>query len=304
MTTLTDFIFESRPETMLEVRSIGPIDMVEVTQEPGSFPDPAHNSYVLQLCISAPTGAVEIGYGGYRYQRTTVGAHELCLAPAGTDCTYDLSGSTSLMCCTLPKALVHEVGLALDPQFGSDLGALHTGFFRRVELVQGMQRLWRAASAQTAQALEAETLAAALVERLVGASRSPIGIKPPRSHLSWHVRCQVLAFIQEHLADNISLGQLARLARLSDYHFLRAFKAELGTTPHQYVMDQRIHRAKILLKRPHSGLADVALACGFNTHQHFSTVFKRAEGRTPSEFRTQSRYFGTTRNPLAPAVYR
>jgi AraC family transcriptional regulator len=77
----------------------------------------------------------------------------------------------------------------------------------------------------------------------------------------------------------------AESAQLSLPYFVRAFHHSTGHSPHQYVLRQRVERAKEILTR--SCVLDVALACGFRTQQHFARVFRLICGASPSEYRRE-----------------
>jgi AraC family transcriptional regulator len=94
-------------------------------------------------------------------------------------------------------------------------------------------------------------------------------------------------FIHAHIEEVITLNELARVAGLSPSHFCSLFRKTLGTTPHQFVLGCRIQHAKTLLADPSHSILDVALASGFRTHQHFSRIFHRLTGTSPSIYRTQ-----------------
>ncbi len=85
--------------------------------------------------------------------------------------------------------------------------------------------------------------------------------------------------------DSLRLAELAAVARLSPDHFLRAFKASVGQTPHQYVLAQRINRAQHLLRASRIPVADIWRTTGFSTASHFAAAFRRSVGCTPSEWR-------------------
>ena len=104
-----------------------------------------------------------------------------------------------------------------------------------------------------------------------------------RGGLSGWQQKRVADFIEEHLADEIRLAQLAELVTLSPYHFARAFKQSFGMPPHRYHVARRIERAKTLLAS--STVTQVALAVGFAETSSFSAVFRKVTGFTPSEFR-------------------
>ena len=95
----------------------------------------------------------------------------------------------------------------------------------------------------------------------------------------------VLDLIESDLAEDLSLSTLANAAGLSEYHFLRMFKQSTGVTPHQYVISQRIERAKELLKRTDMTITEIAYLLGFSTPAHFTHHFRRKTGVTPSELR-------------------
>ncbi|MGG6293628.1 helix-turn-helix domain-containing protein [Leptolyngbya sp. AN02str] len=99
---------------------------------------------------------------------------------------------------------------------------------------------------------------------------------------------QVLDYIDAHLQQEIKLTDLASLVGMSEFHFGRQFKQGLGTTPHQYLLQQRIERAKQLLKQSDRSISDIALTCGFNSHSHLSKQFRQLTGTTPKAYRLNS----------------
>lgn len=94
----------------------------------------------------------------------------------------------------------------------------------------------------------------------------------------------VVDYINDYLDRELSLDELATIAQLSPYHFCRSFKGSTGLTPHQYVIRQRVERAKLLLKDGRMGIAEVAIACGFTHQSHLNRHFKRLTGVTPKNF--------------------
>jgi AraC family transcriptional regulator len=63
------------------------------------------------------------------------------------------------------------------------------------------------------------------------------------------------------------------------------FKGAIGTSPYQYLLQQRIERAKLLLKQKERSIVDIALECGFNSHSHLSKQFRQLTGMTPKAYR-------------------
>jgi AraC family transcriptional regulator len=83
----------------------------------------------------------------------------------------------------------------------------------------------------------------------------------------------------------LSLDEMAQSVGLSTAHFARMFRKSTGETPHQFVLRQRLERAKAMLCAPDARVLDVAVACGFKTQQHFAQVFRDVCGISPTEYR-------------------
>lgn len=96
----------------------------------------------------------------------------------------------------------------------------------------------------------------------------------------------VLDHIHDALDADLTLADLAALTGLSPYHFSRQFKQAVGVAPYQYVLQQRVERAKQLLKQTSHSIVEIALLCGFNSHSHLSQQFRQATGTTPSAYRS------------------
>ncbi|MCG9649311.1 AraC family transcriptional regulator [Vibrio brasiliensis] len=95
--------------------------------------------------------------------------------------------------------------------------------------------------------------------------------------------------VQEKLLDDVSyahqLDQLAQEAQMSRYQLLRAFKHHYGLPPHAYLMDEKIKRAKVMLKSGQE-IADVALELGFSDQAHFQRQFKKKIAVTPKFYQS------------------
>ncbi|MCC3606044.1 MAG: helix-turn-helix transcriptional regulator [Microcoleus sp. PH2017_29_MFU_D_A] len=95
---------------------------------------------------------------------------------------------------------------------------------------------------------------------------------------------QVREYINEHLHQEIKLIELAAIAQISPYHFLRLFKQSTGLTPHQYILQRRIDKAKYLLQESKLSIAEIAFRVGFCDQSHLTRCFKRLLGMTPKQF--------------------
>jgi AraC family transcriptional regulator len=94
---------------------------------------------------------------------------------------------------------------------------------------------------------------------------------------------QVTEYIHEHLDQDLRLMELAAIAQISPYYFLRLFKQKTGVTPHQYILECRIEQAKHLLQHSELSLAEIAVRVGFCDQSHLTRCFKRIVGVTPKQ---------------------
>jgi AraC family transcriptional regulator len=96
---------------------------------------------------------------------------------------------------------------------------------------------------------------------------------------------RIKELIHAKMEDDLTLDELAQSVDLSTAHFARMFRKSTGETPHQFVLRQRVERAKAMLRAPGARVLDVAVACGFKTQQHFAQVFCDISGVSPSQYR-------------------
>ncbi len=96
-------------------------------------------------------------------------------------------------------------------------------------------------------------------------------------------------FIQSHLAEPLSLKQLAAAVHISPFHFCRVFRAATGFTPTEYVSRSRVEKAKTLLSDGSMRISEVAFAVGFGSLSQFNSVFRRCLGMSPTLYRARKR---------------
>jgi AraC-like DNA-binding protein/quercetin dioxygenase-like cupin family protein len=99
---------------------------------------------------------------------------------------------------------------------------------------------------------------------------------------------KTMAHIDEHYAEKVTLGELARLAHMAPNHFGRVFRDATRMTPMDYVQNARLRAAQNLLLSCDRSVTEVGLECGFYDAAHFSRSFSRAFGCSPNRFRKQA----------------
>jgi AraC family transcriptional regulator len=142
----------------------------------------------------------------------------------------------------------------------------------------------------TTERLYTEYLAQALAVRMLSFGRQT---KPPSNNrgtygLPGHVLRRIIERMRSFDSD-LSLQALANESGYSRVHFVRMFKAATGSSPHNYLLNLKLERARELLKNPSMSLIDIALDCGFSSHSHMSRLFHKFVGVTPSAYRRRLR---------------
>lgn len=92
-------------------------------------------------------------------------------------------------------------------------------------------------------------------------------------------------YIEQHLEDDITVGDLAQVVAISPYHFSRLFRQSAGLSPYKYIIKRRIDRAKQLLGSGDMPLSHIAVQLGFSSQSHFAQTFRQHTGMTPRNYR-------------------
>ncbi len=136
-----------------------------------------------------------------------------------------------------------------------------------------------------ASSLRSEELALRLIERVIAAMadhrRSPA---PPSGREARRV-VEAIRFVESDAARPVQLQDLAAIAGMSKYHFLRVFRRLTGVTPHQYLISARMRRAALGLASSRRPVLDVALDAGFGDLSTFNKRFRATFGLTPTQYR-------------------
>jgi AraC-like DNA-binding protein len=114
---------------------------------------------------------------------------------------------------------------------------------------------------------------------------TPPAASSPRGGLApWQAR-KLTTYVEMHLDASIVTADLAALAKLSTFHFCRAFRASFNESPHTYVMRRRVERAQGLMLHSDASLGKIAIDCGFADQAHFNKSFRRIVGESPGAWR-------------------
>ena len=164
--------------------------------------------------------------------------------------------------------------------------------FRDNFLAEAMADLNRASELGQSASLYASTLGLAIGLRILR-DHTPQGLRPqppaPGRALPAHLLRRACDFMDAHLADGVTLEQVAASVGYSAKHFARSFYSSTRLPPHKWLMGRRIERSKQLLACGDLPLIEIAIACGFSDQSHFTSAFRRAVGVPPGRFRLEVR---------------
>jgi AraC family transcriptional regulator len=209
---------------------------------------------------------------------------EIAIVPAGVAHRCNWNTSVEFTVLAIEPVMLQQVGqdvvevdhIELIPRFMNQTDPLIQGIFStlRDELESG----------KMGGSLLVDSLKTTLAIHLL---RNYCTTQPKRSSygsgLSQATLQQVEEYVKQHLSQDLKLIELSAIAQLSPYHFLRLFKQRMGITPHQYILQQRIEKAKQLLQHSKRSIADIAVRTGFSDQSHLTKCFKRKFGVTPKQ---------------------
>jgi AraC family transcriptional regulator len=126
------------------------------------------------------------------------------------------------------------------------------------------------------------SLASLILRRHTAEALNP---PPIRGGLSARILRRCLEFMTENMQRSVALDEIAEVSGLSTFHFARTFRKMTRQTPHQYLLDQRMRRARELLRTTTLAVSEIGAAVGFPGAAHFTQSFRLREGLSPKAWR-------------------
>jgi len=260
-------------------------DIRHVRVLPGELVEQTHTVHKINITLEGSILTKKHTATG-RWRTSRVEKGFVCLNPAGQP--SKAVWESELECLTIMLNPVFVAQTAMEQNFSADVELVET-CERRDPLIQhiGLALLTEANSKELVGRMYAESLAQTLILHLLknytvagslhetAASGGLPGFKLRRAQ----------EFIGEHLEEDITLAEVAEAVGFSQFHFARAFRKSTGLTPQQYLVSQRINRAKELLTKGELPLVEVSIQAGFKNQSHFTTLFRKFTALTPKAFR-------------------
>lgn len=269
----------------------------EFQQPPGRIDLPAASAgHSIALCLAPRPYRMHQVIGDRRYTGL-YSRGDLSITPADIPASYHAEGDDHYLHVQLPahflQSVAQEVAVDLDrlelvtefrmrdPQLEQILMLL------KAELYKGGGGIGRLYAESLANVLAAHLLREySSTQPRIAQYEGGLG-NSAKQALHERKLLQVSDYVHAHLDQDIKLADLANVASVSQFHFSRLFKQSTGISPHQYLLQQRVERAKQLLKTSQLAIAEVALQCGFNSQSHLGKAFREATGMTPKAYRHQ-----------------
>ena len=214
------------------------------------------------------------------------GAGKFCVLPSEHYSRWSMNDTVHFLHLYIaPERLAREAVMRLDCE-PRTLELRDRTYIHDESLIDVCRQLMGTDWNQPADRLAASSAAETVLHHLLnqGVARKPGA--PLRGGLAPAVRRRIMDYVDAHLAEPLTLDELAGVAALSTYHFARMFHTSFGEPPHAWVRTRRLAHARTLLEAGKGDLAGIAQASGFGNASHLARVFRDAVGVTPGQYRS------------------
>ena len=271
------------------LKVFGAIEVAHHQFTPGEIETLAFKGPVVNLHLSAPHRLVqrqdEKTYWGL------VATNDAAITPAGMPGYWRTDAASEDMSMLLEDGFIRRVATEAGVEYqGVEVVPLFSAPEPQIERI-GLSLLSEMETRGLGGELYAESLANVLALHLLR-NHSSLGRESRRrigrgNDYSKHALEQAVDYINDNLPRKLTLAEIAGAAHMSQHHFARSFKAATGFSPHQYVIQQRVKRAKTLLSDTDLTVADVAMAVGFSNPSHLAHHVRRLLDVTPGDLRRE-----------------
>lgn len=254
-------------------------------QPPQEMPTRRFARHVVTMHVGQPVEMVQM-LGGRSYEgRVTHG--DITFAPAGCANGGRWRQPADVLQIYLEPEFVANVAAGLT-SVGSKRVELEPRFAARdihIEHIASALKVELEASCPGGR-LYAESMGTALAIRLLGERTQREPHAPPhKGGMPQYKLRRIIEYINYNLTEDVTLPTLADVAGMNQFHFARTFKHMVGMAPYRYVIQQRIERAKQLLKTTDLSIIEVCFRVGFNNQSHFTKIFHQQTSVTPTYYR-------------------
>lgn len=251
---------------------------------PGRMLTHTNSAHEVNVAIAGNLTTEKISATGKRVETIRAGGN-ICVTPAGQPIGAHW------------EKPLDNMGISFEPQFVAQAAAdnFFTSSFEFAEVYKKSDPLVQQIGLTLLEEFESETpsgklFADSLIQTLTihllrNYTTATVRKESSVGGLSGYNLRRVREFIDQNLEDDLSLAEISAVAELSQFHFSRAFRKTTGQTPQQFLMQQRIERAKELLAKNDLPIVEISLRTGFKNQSHFTTLFRKFTKLTPKNWR-------------------
>lgn len=267
-----------------------PFHMLLVESQPHNFIDPALNDTLLILPTSVEAQCNWSWTINDRKVKTKAQVNRMLVVPPNVQSLWEVDAHRTLLTLCIPNSTFRSVlGSNCPRQLAQALWALSADTWEDEFLSAAMHQLWSCVQNQAPiDAIMSEGLVTSIIATMMKKVGFQSGDHQPVAFPEWRIK-KLQAFVQQQLAEDISLEDMADATGLSRRQFSRAFSTQMGETPFRWLNRLRLERSMTMLKDSDSPLYCIAEACGFSDQSHFSKAFKQSIGITPALWRLEHR---------------
>lgn len=275
----------------MTLRDIGVLDSIESLRHRETYRQPWHVHRAAMEIHCVFSGAITYAFGDAHPKETIAGGECLVIPPGVRHCAVSAEGTPSVRLVVRLRG-ADRITAALCPFTCAEGRAFHAELMRHalrvwtlpVRALRAARELHRCFEADEATSIRRLAFWTFLAETARAVADAPTSSRhaenAPQAVVDW-----VCAHLRDHLHERLRLKDLSKHIGYSERHLLNLFRTRTGMTIIRYLTRLRIDRARELIAAdPARPLTDVALACGFSNHAHFTHVFHRYIGETPRAF--------------------
>lgn len=256
--------------------------MIEARQDALDFVDPAIPEIIIQY-FTIPAVEIVLDLGDGPIEHTDLSREMINISPTNTEIRYIISSDHTARFFALP---IDQLTRILEPYNLNDscFGEYYGRMVPNAQAISILKSLWMQSKlSSNADVLFFDALVLQLLAYLSGFNGLAVdGLARPEDKRI----ARVIDYIEAHLGEALTIGELAAVACLSTGHFSRTFKATTGEPVWTYVQRRRCERARERLLHTRDAIAQIAYECGFSSQSHLTTSFQKAFGVTPAAIRT------------------
>lgn len=262
------------------------VSFIEADQGAGDWSDaPTSDLILTRVLTSRVMGTVDLGAGRFR---TPFGDPTGILVAPGCATSIYVESPHRIRILSMDYKTLLELAAGHPIPADGDFGRLHGGALQESAVYDIEALLWSEVQAGNPHGrLYVEAALMLLLATLARLAQQKTTIVSG-GLAAWQLR-RTTEYLEERLAEPVSLAELAAVARLSPFHFARAFKASTGQPPHRYHTLRRIERAKEMLQTTDLTVTEIAMCLGLDSSQTLARVFRESVGCTPTTWRRERR---------------